>query len=233
MTSPLAHIPIHPAGSATAARPALIWGARGHAKVLAEFLPQRGFRVAAVLDNDSSVASPIGGVDVLYGRGGLDEFLASHDSTDLTGFVAIGGQHGGARSRIAELFRSLGIETPTITHPTAFVATDATIGEATQILANASVCTEARIGDSCIINTGASVDHECIVRDGVHIAPGVTIAGCVEIRERAFIGAGATVLPRLTIGKDAVIGAGAVVTKDIPDGTVAWGNPARVMRSAA
>lgn len=233
MTSPLAHIPTHPARSETAVRLALVWGARGHAKVLAEFLPQRGFRVAAVLDNDSSVTSPIAGVNVFHGRAGLEEFLASHDSADLAGFVAIGGQHGGARSEIAELFRSLGIDTPAITHPTAFVAADAAIGEATQILANASVCTQARIGDSCIINTGASVDHECIVRDGVHIAPGVTIAGCVEIRERAFIGAGATVLPRLTIGKDAVIGAGAVVTKDIPDGTVAWGNPARIMRSAA
>jgi len=231
MTSP--HIHIHPASRITAVRPALIWGARGHAKVLAEFLPQRGFRVAAVLDNDSSVASPIAGVDVLHGRAGLDEFLASCTSTDLAGFVAIGGQHGGVRSEIAGLFRSLGIDTPQITHPTAFVATDATIGEGTQILANASVCTEARIGDSCIINTGASVDHECIVGNGVHIAPGVTVAGCVEIRKRAFIGAGATILPRLTIGKDAVIGAGAVVTKDIPDGTVAWGNPARVMRSAA
>lgn len=39
-----------------------------------------------------------------------------------------------------------------------------------------------------------------------------------------------TVLPGVTIGDDTVIGAGSVVTKDIPAGVIAVGNPCRVMR---
>lgn len=38
------------------------------------------------------------------------------------------------------------------------------------------------------------------------------------------------ILGNVTIGKDTVIGAGSVVTKDIPDGVVAFGNPCRVIR---
>ena len=49
------------------------------------------------------------------------------------------------------------------------------------------------------------------------------------IGDRVFIGAGATILCGLTIGSDVIIGAGSVVTQDIPDGSVATGNPARVI----
>lgn len=52
----------------------------------------------------------------------------------------------------------------------------------------------------------------------------------VRIGNRVRIGAGAIILPGVTIGDDTVIGAGSVVTKDIPAGVVAVGNPCRVMR---
>lgn len=52
----------------------------------------------------------------------------------------------------------------------------------------------------------------------------------VHIEEGAWIGAGAVILPGVTIGKWSVIGAGSVVTKDIPAGVVAYGNPCRVAR---
>lgn len=45
-----------------------------------------------------------------------------------------------------------------------------------------------------------------------------------------FIGARATILPGVHIGDGAAIGAGAVVTKSVPDGGVAVGNPAKVIR---
>ena len=52
----------------------------------------------------------------------------------------------------------------------------------------------------------------------------------VHIGKRCWIGAGALIMPGVTIGDDTVIGAGSVVTKDIPAGVVAVGNPCRVLR---
>ena len=52
----------------------------------------------------------------------------------------------------------------------------------------------------------------------------------VYIGENAWIGAGAIILPGVHIGKNAVIGAGSIVTKDIPDDSLAVGNPCRVIR---
>ena len=52
----------------------------------------------------------------------------------------------------------------------------------------------------------------------------------IEIGSDVWIGGGAIILPGVRIGSRAVIGAGSVVTRDIPDGVFAAGNPCRVIR---
>ncbi len=53
----------------------------------------------------------------------------------------------------------------------------------------------------------------------------------IRIGDGAWIGGGSVVLPGVTIGAETVIGAGSVVTRDIPAGVVAAGNPCRILRS--
>jgi maltose O-acetyltransferase len=53
----------------------------------------------------------------------------------------------------------------------------------------------------------------------------------IVIGDNAWLGGGVIVLPGVTIGEDTVVGAGAVVTRDLPAGVVAVGNPARVIRA--
>ena len=52
----------------------------------------------------------------------------------------------------------------------------------------------------------------------------------VTIGEDVWVGGGAIILPGVTIGSRAVIGAGSIVTRDVPDGVFAAGNPCRVIR---
>lgn len=52
----------------------------------------------------------------------------------------------------------------------------------------------------------------------------------VHIGKNCWLGAGVIVLPGVTIGDNVVVGAGSVVTKDLPSGVVAVGNPCHVMR---
>ncbi|SDM88086.1 transferase hexapeptide (six repeat-containing protein) [Daejeonella rubra] len=53
----------------------------------------------------------------------------------------------------------------------------------------------------------------------------------VWLKEGCWIGANSILLPGVTIGKNSVIGAGSIVTKSIPDGVIAVGSPARVIRN--
>jgi len=54
----------------------------------------------------------------------------------------------------------------------------------------------------------------------------------ITIGDNVWLGGGAIVLPGVGIGHDTAVGAGAVVTRDLPAGVVATGNPARVTRTA-
>ena len=100
-------------------------------------------------------------------------------------------------------------------------------------MAGAVINPGSQIGQSVIINTSASVDHECVIADAAHICPGVHLAGRVQVGAATHVGIGTTVIERINIGSGSFIGAGSVVVDDIPDGVVAYGVPARVIRKVS
>lgn len=208
----------------------IIWGSSGHGKVVAEAIGLRGGLVERLVDNDPMATPCVQGVQLCTGETGLREWLAADPWTGRSGAIAIGGARGADRLAIAALLRALGIGLPAVIHPGASVSTSARIGAGSQVLAGSVVAADAVLGDATIVNHGAVVDHECILGHGVHVAPGAVLCGCIRVEDGAMVGAGATVLPRLRIGRGAVVGAGAVVTRDVPDGAVEVGNPAREHR---
>lgn len=58
---------------------------------------------------------------------------------------------------------------------------------------------------------------------------GYTKIGCVTIGDRVFVGAESVILPGVAIGNDVIIGANSTVTRDIPDGMVVAGSPAKII----
>ena len=55
--------------------------------------------------------------------------------------------------------------------------------------------------------------------------------GCIEIMDNVFIGSNAKIMPNVRIGPNAIVAAGAIVTKDVPEGTIVAGVPAKVIGS--
>ena len=209
----------------------ILWGAKGHAKVLREFLEPEGFEIVAVFDNDPCAVPPFHGVPLYVGEPGLRTWLDTLPHRRIGFLVAIGGARGRERIELHDRLVAAGLHAVVAVHPRAFVARDVILGPGAQVLAGACVGTEVRLGRCCIINTGAAVDHETSLGHGVHIGPGASVAGCVEIGDYAFVGIGAVILPRVRVGQNAIVGAGSVVTRDIPENVVAFGSPARVVRA--
>jgi acetyltransferase EpsM len=86
-----------------------------------------------------------------------------------------------------------------------------------------------RVGANVIVAPSV-IGHGCVLEDGVLVSTGASIAGNVFVGRGSRIGVGASVKDRVRIGAGCLIGAGAVVVRDIPDGVVAYGVPARPMR---
>lgn len=59
--------------------------------------------------------------------------------------------------------------------------------------------------------------------------PKLDYFGKVTIKNNVYIGNNSMIMPGVTIGNDVIVGAGSVVTKSIPDGKIAAGNPARIV----
>jgi maltose O-acetyltransferase len=89
------------------------------------------------------------------------------------------------------------------------------------------VCTVA-IGDGTQIGPAVQIYAADHPRDAETRQSGREFGRPVTIGRNVWIGGGAIILPGINIGDDAVIGAGSVVTRDVPAGATAMGNPARL-----
>lgn len=82
------------------------------------------------------------------------------------------------------------------------------------------------LGPNVCISTSGHAIHPAFRRNP-HVC---TFAKPVTIGDQCWIGANSVICPGVTIGSNVVIGAGSVVTKDIPDWSIATGNPCTVIR---
>lgn len=86
------------------------------------------------------------------------------------------------------------------------------------------------IGDHVLFGPGVQLLTAAHPLDAAERRSGVEFGRPIHIGHDVWLGGGVIVCPGVTIGDGSVIGAGSVVTRDIPPGVVAAGNPCRVQR---
>ncbi|MDM9580532.1 acetyltransferase [Nostoc sp. GT001] len=205
----------------------LVWGASGHALVVADIIRlQENYEIVGFIDdlNPQRRGEKFCGAPILGGQEQLDIYNKSIK------YIIFGFGNCQARLNLSQLVEIKGFTLANAIHPKATIAADVSIGAGAVIAAGAIVNSQAKIGQNVIINSCASVDHECVIEDGVHISPGVHLGGRVTVGSGTWVGIGATVINNVRIGRNTLIGAGAVVVNDLVDGVLAYGVPAKVIR---
>lgn len=217
----------------TASRPVIVLGAGGHALVVWDVLESMGHRVVGFTTPDLAP-----GVSITVGKQsrpvlGDDAVLDDAFCRDpaLRAIAGTGPDPLKVRRLVTERIDAFGPERTLVArHPGSVLAQATEVGGGTVIMAGAVVNPGTVIDRHCVVNTGATLDHECVLGENVFIGPGAHLAGRVIVGDGAVVGIGASVKERVRIGRHAYVGGGAFVNRDVPDGVIVVGVPARVLR---
>lgn len=192
-----------------------VYGFSGHGAVVADVARACGYGKVVFLDD-----SKFDGKNVL-------KFDPSLEKADV--IVAIGDNK--IRRILQERVKNAGLVLAKLIHPSAVVSKSAQIGEGAVVMPHAVINARAKIGEGAIINTGAIIEHDCEIGDFAHVSPNAALAGGVLVGQNTHVGIGSCAIQCIKIGANCVIGAGSVVVRDIADGSVAYGNPAKIRRN--
>jgi len=198
----------------------ILLGASGHGRVVADIVRcQSRFVLKGFVDDDPTRPGTLGTSSILKSL--LSQGVA-------WAIVSIGSNS--VRMKKAHELEAMGFQLATAVHPSSILAQDISVGSGSVIMPGAIINCGTFLGKNVIINTAAGVDHDCVIEDGAHISPGVRLAGGVRVGKEAHVGIGVSVIPGVRIGSGSTVGAGAVVIRDVPDGIIVAGNPAKPIR---
>jgi acetyltransferase-like isoleucine patch superfamily enzyme len=109
-----------------------------------------------------------------------------------------------------------------------------TVGMRCKIQSHTFICEGVTLEDEVFVGHNVSFLNDrwpaAVNDDGTPKGPADWRLERTLVKRRAAIGSGAVILPGITIGAGAIVGAGAVVTRDVSDGAIVVGNPAKVLR---
>ncbi len=208
----------------------ILIGASGHAHaVLAVLQRLAAYRVIGLIDSYMPRGNHCYGYPILGGEDLLAEMCDVHGVEHV--LVAIGDnyQRDVMTSKLSQACP--GINFPVLIDPSAVIGHGVSIGAGSVIMPLAHVGPGSIIGMGCLLNTRSSLDHDGRMGAFASLAPGATTGGDVSIGARSAIGLGAAIRHRVSIGSDTVIGMGSLVINDWPDGVIAYGAPAGLIRT--
>jgi len=201
-----------------------IYGAGGHAKVVAESAInlEHISEIFFVDDKnkDKSIVSKNPNFSIIF------ESDISDDLDDVSAIVGIGDN----QIRKSVVKRCSKIPFISITSPNATVSESAKISSGSFISSGAIINADSFIGSHTIINSGSIIEHDCTVGNFCHIGPNAAIAGGVKLDENVFIGGGAYVNPNVSICSNVILGSGSLVINDIEEPGTYIGFPLKKLK---
>jgi sugar O-acyltransferase (sialic acid O-acetyltransferase NeuD family) len=130
----------------------------------------------------------------------------------------------------AELIRKMEARSArfiTVIHPTAYVASNATVGNGCIVGPFCAIGSNARVGDHVLLTWYSSLAHDSISHSFAVLSPYSTANGGTILEEGVFLGTHAVINPMIRVGAWSKVASGSVVYRDVPLNCLVLGNPAK------
>lgn len=204
----------------------VLYGAGGAGRELAMMLAMSWqWRVKGFVDDTMTAGTIVNGFPVL---GGV-EWLEHYD-----GYVAmcVVGNPAVKRMLIERVKEVSKATFPLILSEHSIISDMVNWGEGCIVsLPYNHITVNIKVGKFVWINSGNLIGHDVEIGCYSTLYSDINIGGGVHIGKDCVIGSGAIIKPGVTIGDGCIIGGGAVVVSDIPDGMVAAGCPAKIIKA--
>lgn len=205
----------------------VIIGAGKYGEVYLAYLREAGVNVIGFLDDDTTHSNLIGGLPLL---GKTDVLPALKEKFGVEAIYCPLGNNK-VRVKFLEQAKRLGYCIPNYIHPSVIISPNVKLGVGIYILLGSNIMPYTEIEDCVMISMNVNVAHHNILRKGTFLSTGCNFGASIVAEEYTYCGIGSTIMTGLhRLGKDCLIGAGAVVIKDVPDGAVMAGVPAKVIK---
>tara|TARA_Y100001968_G_C19411284_1_gene746423 strand:+ start:366 stop:1016 length:651 start_codon:yes stop_codon:yes gene_type:complete len=144
--------------------------------------------------------------------------------------VVIANGEPSVRSTIFNRLKEKSIKLGILIDPSSIISKATTIKEGTIICPFCSISFNSELHENVLVNTSSIVGHDVEIKKNSVISSMVNLGGASTIEEEVYVGMGAQIKETLHIARQSIISMGAIVHKDVPEGLIVVGNPARPMR---
>lgn len=208
----------------------LLFGAGSQAAIVNELIAKSNTGKVTLL-YDPTISSPNFSTKIKF-TNDFDQLMKSIGKRDFDFFhVCIGNHFGYSRVKISMFLENCGLNPISVISSKSIIDRTATIKQGALIMPGAVLQCHSFIDRFAVINTGAIIEHEAIICEGSHIMSGAVVLGRATVNKYSSIGANSIIFPDVSIGESVIIGAGSLVNKNVQNGLVMLGSPARLHKS--
>jgi sugar O-acyltransferase (sialic acid O-acetyltransferase NeuD family) len=208
----------------------LLFGGGNHLSYCIDIvIKENKYKIVGVVDSIQDVGSELFGYKVVGRQEDLNELIEKYDI--YGGLISIGDNW--SRHYVYESLKKQRQDFIFVNaiHPSVCIGINVKMGKGIIAMAGVIFNPNSVIGDFCFFATGSQLEHDCVIDEFASISAGSITGGKVHIKRFAAITLGVTILDRITIGENTVVGSGSLVIQSLPDNVLAFGNPAKVIRS--
>ncbi len=208
----------------------LLFGGGLHLNYCIDIILKEGkYNIVGIVDSINEIGSELFGYTVVGRQEQLIELVAKYRID--AGIITIGDNWSRKIVYDSLIAQMPDFKFVNAIHPSTIIGMNVKFGVGIVVMAGCIFNPSSTVGNFCFFATGAQFEHDCTIGDFGSISAGSITGGKVTIGKYSAITLGVTIMDRLNIGENTVVGAGALVTKDLPNNVLAYGIPAKIIRT--